>query len=121
MVEIDEARLLVEMLLDPERREGARLILYNKFRFGNVFTPEEIDKIKKAIEGFLNVKITGWAAAMYYAGKRQLLSGFEDRCCRYCWRDLKSTLEAINLQDEGIKRKVEAVLKDPRLQLIASC
>jgi hypothetical protein len=121
MVEVDEARLLVEMLLDPERREGARLILYHMFRFGNVFTPEEIDRVKKAIEGFLNVKITGWAMAMYYAGKRQLLSGFEDRCCRYCWRELKSTLEAIKFQDEAIMKKIEAVLNDPRLQLIARC
>ena len=121
MVEVDEARLLVEMLLDPERREAARLILYNRFRFGNVFTPEEIDRVKKAIEGFLNVKITGWAMAMYYAGKRQLLSGFEDRCCRYCWRELKSTLEAINFQDEAIMKKVEAVLKDTQLQLVMGC
>jgi hypothetical protein len=40
MVEIDEERLLVEMLLDPERRERAWLILYNRFRFANIFTPE---------------------------------------------------------------------------------
>ena len=118
MVEIDETRLLVEMLFNPEGRERAQLILYNRFRFGNVFTPEEVKRIKKAIEGFLNVKIMGWAMAMYYAGMRQLLSGFEDRCCR---RELKSTLQAINFQDEAIMKKVEGVLKDPKLQLIARC
>jgi hypothetical protein len=73
MVEIDEERLLVEMLLDPERRERARLILYNRFRFGNVFIPEEVDRIKKAINDHLKADIAGWAMAMYYASIRQLL------------------------------------------------
>jgi hypothetical protein len=39
---------------------------------------------------------------LYYAGMRQLLWGFEDRCCRYCWRDLKSALEAVQFEDKTI-------------------
>jgi hypothetical protein len=121
MVEIDEEKYLADLLLGPEGRAQLRRQLYNKFRFGNVFTPEEVERIKKAIKEFVKGKITSWAAAMYYGGMQQLLSGFEDRCCRYCWRDLKSTLEAIDFHDEAIMKKVEMVLKNPQLQLIARC
>jgi hypothetical protein len=121
MVEIDEEKYLADLWLGPEGRAQLRRQLYNKFRFGNVFTPEEAERIKKAIEEFTKGKITSWAAAMYYGGIRQLLSDFEDRCCRYCWRNLKSALEAMDFQDKTIMKKVEAVLKNPQLQYIARC
>jgi hypothetical protein len=121
MVEIDEVKYLSDLLLGPEGRAQLRRQLYNKFRFGNVFTPEEVERIKRAFQEFRKAFVKDWATAMYYSGIHQLLSDFEDRCCRYCWRDLKSYLEAINFQDETITKKVEMVLRDPQLQLIARC
>jgi hypothetical protein len=96
--------------------------LANKFRFGNVFTSEELQKIKKAIENYVNSKSSsGWAVAMLLGSMRSLLRNFEDRYCRSCWSNLKSALHIVGLEDPSILKKVEEVLKDPQLQFVERC
>jgi hypothetical protein len=79
MVKMDLTRLLTILLirkgvLSEGEIEEERRRLINKFRVGNVFTSEELERIKKAIEDYIAAgKPSGWAEAMLLGSMRDIL------------------------------------------------
>jgi hypothetical protein len=138
MVEIDLTQLLTILLirkgvLSEGEVEEERRRLVNKFRVGNVFTSEEMERIKKAIEDYIaseeaamqsDKKVNPyrlWLGGARLSSLRFFLRGLEDRCCRGCWDQLMSSLDKAGLKDSLILKKAERVLSDPELQLIVKC
>ena len=121
---MEESKIAVNLLIrkglisrEEIRNEAYRL--REKFKFKNVFTKEELEKIKKAILDYLaNTKGGGWAAGVMRFNMRQFAESLEDRYCYYCWHNLRSCVYKAGLKDPVILEKIEKFINDPKLKLL---
>jgi len=115
---MDEFKIVVNLLIrkgfiskEEIRNEVYRL--REKYKFKNVFTKEELEKIKKAILNYLaNTKGGGWAAGVMRSNMYEFTESLEDRYCYYCWNNLRSCVHRAGLKDPVILEKIEKIINE---------